>query len=412
MTQTKPSRLVLTFAALSGAGAFASGGLGGGLGLPTARASTLSDFRLRPSPTPTERPAGPVDSDNPFVNQAPHPQPSPAPPPPPPPPVVASPVSHAAQRAAGSPQPEPGAPQQEPQNNPRLVPETPPSANADYPLPQGLPAGVFPLGPRDVGPASVWWEWLVGGVALLGALALGWWLGQRRGRNQAEEAAVSEPAQPAPTPPVRPVPAPLTRAEPAPAARPVPPQQPAQPAFGQPARCAEPIAFALQAVKLTATLVNAVLDYRISLINGTGAPLSGISLAVDMIGVHGQAALEDQLRQGRDVLPARHIVECLESGKAVELRGEIRLPLNAIVPLIQGNSVLFVPAVRLCAKGFDQSGKPLVAEGDFLVGQPGAQADRLQPFRLDLGPRTFGDLAQRPLTAPTPAWPARMAATA
>jgi len=70
----------------------------------------------------------------------------------------------------------------------------------------------------------------------------------------------------------------------------------------------------------------------------------------------------------------------------------VRLPFPAIVPIWHGDTGLLMPLVRLRLSA--TAAMPITRV--ILVGQPSPRdPGTLQPFRLDLGPRVYGDLARR-----------------
>src|SRR5690606_8230895 len=82
----------------------------------------------------------------------------------------------------------------------------------------------------------------------------------------------------------------------------------------------------------------------------------------------------------------------LEPGQRQTIEGEFRLPLASVVPIRQGRAALFLPLARFQA---DSSGSASVIR-TFVIAQPGRESNgRLQPFRLDIGPRNYPDLDQR-----------------
>lgn len=204
------------------------------------------------------------------------------------------------------------------------------------------------------------WPWAVGALALfgLGGLAL---LLRRRERGL--------PA-PAFSPPVLPV---ATLPEP------------------EPERSIPPLTLELEAVRMSASLMNATLAYRLVL--NAGTDLEQIELRADMTAAHASRPAEEQL--GASDAPVLHQIAAMAAGETVVLTGELRLPLSAITPIRHGSAALFVPLVRVVAEG------PLRLRRAFVVGlEETASAVRLQPFRLDQGPRVYAQVGQRELTVP------------
>ena len=150
----------------------------------------------------------------------------------------------------------------------------------------------------------------------------------------------------------------------------------------------EPLGLTLEPLRLSLTLMNAALAYRLEVANNGFAALEGLRIEADMISAHASLAREQQLG-GPDGAAARHQVGRLEAGESRIVEGEFRLPFGEIIPIRQGNAAMLLPLARFRAQAFGTH--PLVRT--FAVGQPGAGG--LQPFRLDLGPRIYPNLAQR-----------------
>ncbi|HUQ12729.1 MAG TPA: hypothetical protein VM055_00445 [Novosphingobium sp.] len=377
-----------------GAKRFAGGALAPALALalllaPAALAA--QDFDLRPRATPTPAPppvVGPVDPDNPqpTVRARPTPEPRATAAAPLVVPTFASPTPD--QRSSASP------PAASTRNVRRETGEAagsaPTSAEPTLPTagaPASAPATRPATGPyverqlnavRGGGGGLIW----ALAMALLALLAVGGWLAwSRHFRLRAK-------ALPAPEI-VRPHVASRT-----PAAEP-----PLPDALPKPA-----ITLRLEATRMSATLVNTTLSYRLAVTNTGAEALREVIVAGDMIAAHASRAVEELLGPAGTALPELHRIAGLAPGESVTLGGDIRLPLVSITPIRKGNAALFVPLARLRARATDPAGAAVEGGGTFLVGQPGAQGAsakgaRLQPFRLDLGPRNYSRLGQQLLPA-------------
>lgn len=157
-----------------------------------------------------------------------------------------------------------------------------------------------------------------------------------------------------------------------------------------------PIVLDISVVRMSASLVHATLSYRLSL--AARAALSGIEVRGDMISAHASRPAEEQLGLGE--AQVLHRLPWLAASETMELGGEVRLPLAAITPIRHGSAALFVPLVRfeVTAQDGDRSVKLRAA---FVVGLEELSAgERLQPFRLDLGPRVYPKVGRRELTVP------------
>jgi hypothetical protein len=179
------------------------------------------------------------------------------------------------------------------------------------------------------------------------------------------------------------------------------------PALPLPAEASEPMSvtvggglhLALQATRMSATLVNTTLSYRLAVTNRGAQPLHDIRIAGDMISAHASRSASELLGAGAAALPELHRIATLAPGESVTLGGDIRLPLVSITPIRRGDAALFVPLARLRGHGIDPAGATIESGGTFLVGQEPGASKRLQPFRLDLGPRNYSRLGQQLLPA-------------
>ncbi|MCX7283289.1 MAG: hypothetical protein NTX28_04455 [Novosphingobium sp.] len=223
-------------------------------------------------------------------------------------------------------------------------------------------------------PRATSWVWP---AALLAALALiagmGAMLVWRRKAQKLPDAPFERPVVPAPAP-----------------------ATPPAPALPSPPADAAPLDVALESVRMSASLVNATLAYRLSLT--AQADTGPTEVRVQMTSAHASRAPEEQFAAAE--VPPSHRLAGLQAGQATVLEGEIRLPLAAITPIRNGNFALFVPLVRIDAAAA-MGDSSLDVRRAYVVGlDEGAPGARLQPFRLDLGPRVYPRIGQRELTLP------------
>jgi hypothetical protein len=281
-----------------------------------------------------------------------------------------------------------------------------PGAATPAPIPTPTPTGAFPtaiptLTPAPAAsattpataaaPASDWSALVVG--ALLGALALLALVGGLIWRRRKSDAAPSVDFEP----PL----AAAARPEPQPAPAQVPDSAPAQPA---PVAAPEPVPapppeglhITLEARRLDASLVATTLVYQLRLTNHGEVPLSALAIEGDMIAAHSSLPVEQQIANTEQRLELRHALVALAPGESAEFKGELRLPLAAITPIRAGNAAYFVPLVRLRVEAAQGADETLVIAQTFVIGElPQQPGGALRPFRLDLGPRTFGKVSQR-----------------
>jgi len=274
-------------------------------------------------------------------------------------------------------------------------------------LPSNTPADIAPIAEPAVPPsqADAKTDWLpfaaVALAPLIALIAAALWFVRRR-RNQT--LALPAPTRAAIVPVVPKAPAPQPRpATPQPIA-PLPPRPAPEPLRAQPAppaSTAAELALSLEATRLSATLVAATLAYRLMVTNSGADPLNDIAIAGDLTSAHASRPVEEQFGLIGPELPPLHRIATLAPGETVILGGEMRLPLSAILPIRQQQAQLFVPLARFDAWASGAHGRAVHARAIFLVGQEGDDSARLQPFRLDLGPRVWARVAQKPLLLPT-----------
>ncbi|NLR72561.1 hypothetical protein HGI47_16920 [Novosphingobium sp. ERN07] len=152
----------------------------------------------------------------------------------------------------------------------------------------------------------------------------------------------------------------------------------------------------LDAVRMNASLINATLSYRMLLT--AGADLGPVNVRADMIAAHASRPAEEQL--GASDAPVLHRLTGLAAGETAVLEGDVRLPMSAITPIRHGGAALFVPLLRIAVEAAGTA-PPLRLRSAFVIGlDEGAAGGRLQPFRLDQGPRSYGQVSHRELTVP------------
>jgi hypothetical protein len=192
----------------------------------------------------------------------------------------------------------------------------------------------------------------------------------------------------------RPRPQPASVAEPSPA-----PPQPAPAEEEAPelaASAASPLRCALEATRLSLTLLNVTLSYRLTLHNLSNGIIRDITVGSDLVTAHASLPMEQQVAGAEQILQPQHRVPLLLPGQNTQLSGDLRLPIPAIHPLRRAEAVMFVPLLRL---RIDAEGQDQIVLQTVVIGQkPAGPGAGLRPFRLDLGPRIYGEIGHRLLS--------------
>ena len=191
------------------------------------------------------------------------------------------------------------------------------------------------------------WLWLLGGLPLRSARsALAGWAGAPPGPAAAVPVGGAADRAAARS-------APVARAAPRPGPRSAP---------------AEPLQVTLEPLRLSLTLMNATLAYRLELANRGAAPLTASRIGADMISAHASMTPRAAARPAPAAGAATvQRIERLEPGESRVVEGEFRLPFPQIVPIRQGNAALLLPLARFRVEA--EGAAPVVRT--FVVGQPG-----------------------------------------
>lgn len=399
-TATFTQGLALTLAFLSGVTAHA------------APVGGIEGFRLPPSPQRAPEAQGPVEEGMPAPRARPAPAPEPilvpevptapadsqvtAPPaaapeaaPPPAGTRPSAPPAPSANRERGEAPPAgESAPAARPTvaapapGNETPARDAPPARTGAPSLPSFLPPPVAaPDTPGDdAGESTQIWTWILLGFVAALWLAGFFWLRARRTQ-------------------LGPVVAPIQRP------KPVDPDKagsaPADEAHTTPTGDAEgPLQFRIKVERIGFTLINASLNYHLILANTGDEALHGIVVGADIVAAHASLQLSQQLAGPDERLEARHRIAVIEPGQQLELRGSVQLPIADILPIRHGEALLFIPLLRLRID-MASHGQPILRT--LVAGRVPQQAGKgLQPLRLDLGPRIYGDVGQRPINAAPP----------
>ena len=164
-----------------------------------------------------------------------------------------------------------------------------------------------------------------------------------------------------------------------------------------PTRTAVPAAEALtircEAEKLTRSALFATLKYRLTLVNRTDAAITDVAIGVDLVSAHAGAPMEEQVATLATTLEPRHSLPRIAPRQNVSVEGQVQLPLTGAQVIFQGRHPLLVPLMRV---RIDGAGEGALVK-TFVVGQGEPNGGRVQPFRLDEGPRSYAPIAHREL---------------
>lgn len=146
----------------------------------------------------------------------------------------------------------------------------------------------------------------------------------------------------------------------------------------------------------SSTLLNAVLNYTITLTNMSDEDMRDICLS----GLMTQADSEIARNHGAQKGELLHKTQNLPAGETVTLKGDIRLPLSAIRPITFKSQALFIPLARFVVRYTGHQDVENEQSASFIVGREyEPPRPKMAPFRLDLGPRNFSPVGHRPLNA-------------
>jgi len=366
--------------------------------LAPVMAQSVGDFRLQPKETPTTQAQGPVDRDAPVVRPAtPTPSPTPAQPVATPSPAATATSAPAASTPSPTPSTRP-SPAAQPRSNAPAA-SAPNALAVDAPASVDRPAVVasteaqapvvvatFEPSPSagKALPFDLWW--LAIPAALIVLAGLWFMLRGKRGEAADDEDYAEAPAEAPPvlaeTPPIAKRPPQPKPAAPTPAPAPIP--APAQ-------WSGDTLAISLDVGRMSATLVNASLSWRLIVENRGDTPLGPVMVAGDMIAAHASMPVEQQLATDGQPLELIDDIGVIAPGGQAELRGEFRVPLSSIQPIQAGSALLYIPLAR-----FRVEADEVTTLATFAIGEtPPVAKAALLPFRLDLGPRVWAKISQR-----------------
>ncbi|MEP2989882.1 MAG: hypothetical protein ABJN65_12425 [Parasphingorhabdus sp.] len=172
-----------------------------------------------------------------------------------------------------------------------------------------------------------------------------------------------------------------------------PAAQPTPTAPSVQAPLSDQLSIEFQAESASSTLINAVVGYSLIIKNGSDQLIKDLHVSGTMLQADKNLAETAAASQGQLL----HEVGDLAMEQTTNVSGDIRLPLAAFQPIDFQSQKLFVPLILLRFDYIDGNGNAQMQAANYLVGTEHIPPrEKMAPFRLDLGPRNFGDIAHRP----------------
>jgi hypothetical protein len=282
------------------------------------------------------------------------------------------------------------------------------------------PVDVAPAADRPLVPSgtpSNYWPWAAALLAVTLGAAFLWW----RRRQQAEEEALqaadhaelsaliaardaAPPPSPRAMPPARPAATPIPAA-PAPARGPASPPAPVRQPAPVPQPAPAPLGIVASGLKprLELTLVpigvatdvagGAALTFDLTLVNSGSAPARDVLIEAQLINAGPNVDTEVGNFFLKPPASGSQVPMIAPMGRT-SVRLRVAVPAGDLAPLIVEGRHLLVPIVAINAL-YRWSGGELTESSSFLVGRGDGEAEKLAPFRLDLGARSWTGLAAR-----------------
>ncbi len=175
--------------------------------------------------------------------------------------------------------------------------------------------------------------------------------------------------------------------------KPEPVPQPTPAATPVQAPLSDQLSVEFQAERASSTLMNAVVGYRVIVKNRSNQQIRDLRVTGTMIQADKNLVETAASSQGQLL----HEIGDLAAGQKEQVSGDIRLPLATFQPIEFQSQKLFVPLILLRFDYTDNDGNAQMQAVNYLVGTEHVPPrEKMAPFRLDLGPRNFGNVAHRP----------------
>jgi hypothetical protein len=274
-----------------------------------------------------------------------------------------------------------------------------PSAEPDAAGESLLPTEEIPPPLARQSPASepsgtiAFWPWIAAALAL--AATLGWFLLWQRPRQRQATAGrtdhydslvAAEPAPASEVPP--PVPA-----QPKPAEAQAPPAKPQPPSGVVSTRLRPWLELEVQLGRAIVDDKKAAVEFHLTVFNSGSIAARNVRIEASLFnaGPHQDAQIQGffdaPLGEGDPI-------EAITPMQRISIDSAVILPREQVQPIEWEGRLLFVPLIAFNALYAWPGGGPGQTSASYLVGKQ-TDAEKLAPFRLDLGPRLFRNLAVR-----------------
>ena len=145
--------------------------------------------------------------------------------------------------------------------------------------------------------------------------------------------------------------------------------------------------------RLIVTGSDVALQFDVIIANSGSAPARDVLVEARMFTAHAAQDRDIAAFFQKPVGTGDRIPAIVPLGK-LSLKSAVRMPMDQLHSFEMQGRKLFVPLVGFNIL-FRSNGDDDQVSASFLVGRGDEQAEKLAPFRLDLGPRVFRGLAAR-----------------
>lgn len=178
-----------------------------------------------------------------------------------------------------------------------------------------------------------------------------------------------------------------------PLAPPPPPQPPQGVANDSPDSGKEGLNFDFRTLEIRTTVDQIILAFHVQLGNSGPADLPPMRLS----GTMQQAG---RPLQSTAALQKFADIPVIAPGQEAAVRGEFRMPIDRIEPIVQNGQPVFVPLVRLAIQSEPGAERSIAHQLALLVGQEhNPPREKMAPVPLDQGEHSFARVGQRLLAA-------------